>query len=129
MRSILHISTPVRTHPSPSKELRPADMLPAHSACSAVDGPSMAGNQATGTELTAELHRTARDVVAYGLDRIDPERDIRIVLIEAGDRVLPGLPDRSLGQVEVPATALWDAQTQRSLQHFSIGQDSDFPAR
>jgi hypothetical protein len=62
-------------------------------------------------------------VVAYGLDRIDPERDIRIVLIEAGDRVLPGLPDRSLGQVEVPATALWDAQTQRSLQHFSIGQD------
>jgi fumarate hydratase class II len=29
----------------------------------------------------------------------------------------------SLGQVEVPATALWGAQTQRSLQHFSIGQD------
>ncbi len=33
--------------------------------------------QATGTELTAELHRTARDVVAYGLDRVAPERDIR----------------------------------------------------
>jgi fumarate hydratase class II len=29
----------------------------------------------------------------------------------------------SLGQVEVPATTLWGAQTQRSLQHFSIGQD------
>src|SRR4029077_11618089 len=29
----------------------------------------------------------------------------------------------SLGQVEVPATALWGAQTQRSLRHFSIGQD------
>src|ERR1700744_1874709 len=29
----------------------------------------------------------------------------------------------SLGQVEVPATALWGAQTQRSLEHFSIGQD------
>ena len=29
----------------------------------------------------------------------------------------------SLGQVEVPAAALWGAQTQRSLQHFSIGQD------
>jgi fumarate hydratase class II len=29
----------------------------------------------------------------------------------------------SLGQVEVPATALWGAQTQRSPQHFSIGQD------
>jgi fumarate hydratase class II len=29
----------------------------------------------------------------------------------------------SLGQVEVPAAALWGAQTQRSLQHFSIGRD------
>src|SRR6478609_5015527 len=28
-----------------------------------------------------------------------------------------------LGQVEVPAEKLWGAQTQRSLQHFSIGQD------
>ena len=33
-------------------------------------------------------------MVAYGLDRIDPERDIRIVLIEAADRILPGLPER-----------------------------------
>ena len=29
----------------------------------------------------------------------------------------------SLGQVEVPADKLWGAQTQRSLQHFSIGHD------
>ena len=29
----------------------------------------------------------------------------------------------SLGEVEVPADKLWGAQTQRSLQHFSIGQD------
>ena len=28
-----------------------------------------------------------------------------------------------LGQVEVPANMLWGAQTQRSLQHFSIGRD------
>ena len=28
---------------------------------------------ATGTELAAELHRTTRQVVAYGLDRIDVE--------------------------------------------------------
>lgn len=52
------------------------------------------GAGATGTELAAELHRTLREVVGYGLDRIDPQRDIRIVLIEAGDRVLPGLPER-----------------------------------
>ena len=29
----------------------------------------------------------------------------------------------SLGEVEVPADKLWGAQTQRSLQYFSIGQD------
>jgi NADH:ubiquinone reductase (H+-translocating) len=52
------------------------------------------GAGATGTELAAELYRTAREVVAYGLDRIDPQRDIRIVLIEAADRILPGLPER-----------------------------------
>jgi NADH dehydrogenase len=52
------------------------------------------GAGATGTELAAELHRTARAVVAYGLDRIDPEADIRIVLIEAAPRILPGLPER-----------------------------------
>ena len=55
---------------------------------------AIVGAGATGTELAAQLHRTIREVVAYGLDRIDPERDIRIVLIEAADRVLPGLPQR-----------------------------------
>jgi NADH dehydrogenase len=44
--------------------------------------------------LAAELHRTTRELVAYGLDRIDPQRDIRIVLIEGAERILPGLPER-----------------------------------
>jgi NADH:ubiquinone reductase (H+-translocating) len=52
------------------------------------------GAGATGTELAAELHRTAREVVAYGLDRIDPAKDIRITLIEAAERILPALPLR-----------------------------------
>src|SRR5258708_39750105 len=29
----------------------------------------------------------------------------------------------SLGEVKVPADKLWGAQTQRSLEHFSIGKD------
>jgi fumarate hydratase, class II len=29
----------------------------------------------------------------------------------------------SLGEVDVPSAMLWGAQTQRSLEHFSIGQD------
>jgi NADH dehydrogenase len=52
------------------------------------------GAGATGTELSAELHRTARDVIAYGMDKIDAERDLKIVLIEAAPRILPALPER-----------------------------------
>jgi NADH:quinone reductase (non-electrogenic) len=52
------------------------------------------GAGATGTELAAELHRTTRLVVAFGLDRIDPDKDIKITLIEAADRVVPQLPER-----------------------------------
>src|SRR6478672_7043190 len=55
---------------------------------------AIVGAGATGTELAAELHRTTREMVAYGLDRIDPQRDIRIVLIEGAPRVLPGLSER-----------------------------------
>jgi fumarate hydratase class II len=29
----------------------------------------------------------------------------------------------SLGEVDVPSTKLWGAQTQRSLEHFNIGKD------
>jgi NADH dehydrogenase len=52
------------------------------------------GAGATGTELAAELHRTVREVVAYGMTRIAPERDIKIILIEAAPRILPALPER-----------------------------------
>jgi NADH dehydrogenase len=52
------------------------------------------GAGATGVELSAELHHTMRQVVAYGLDRVDPKKDIKVVLIEAGPRVLPALPER-----------------------------------
>jgi NADH dehydrogenase len=58
------------------------------------------GAGATGTELAAELHHTARAIIAYGLDRIDPERDLRIVLIEAADRILPALPPRISGSTQ-----------------------------
>src|SRR5207244_4507879 len=49
---------------------------------------------ATGVELAAELHNTTRELVAYGLDRIDPDRDIKLNVIEAADRILPALPQR-----------------------------------
>jgi len=52
------------------------------------------GAGATGAELSAELHQAARGLVAFGLDKIDPDKDIKITLIEAAPRILPALPDR-----------------------------------
>jgi NADH dehydrogenase len=52
------------------------------------------GAGATGVELAAELNRTTRTLVSYGLDRIDPDKDIRLVLLEASPRILPALPER-----------------------------------
>jgi NADH dehydrogenase len=55
---------------------------------------ALIGAGATGTELAAELHYATRQLVAYGLDRIDPEKDVKLNLIEAAERILPALPER-----------------------------------
>lgn len=52
------------------------------------------GAGATGTELSAELHQTTRNLIAFGLDKIQPDKDIKITLIEAAPRILPALPER-----------------------------------
>ncbi len=52
------------------------------------------GAGATGVELTAELHETTRELYAYGLEKIEPEKNVRLVIIEAAHRILPGLPER-----------------------------------
>ncbi len=59
------------------------------------------GAGATGVELAAELHNTTRELTAYGLDKIEPDKDIRISLIEASDRVLPALPPNLSSSVEL----------------------------
>jgi NADH dehydrogenase len=70
----------------------------AHAEAEALGGGrldvAIIGGGATGTELAAELHRTTRQLVAFGLDQIDAEQDIHIHLIEAADRILPALPER-----------------------------------
>ena len=52
------------------------------------------GAGATGVELAAELHNTTRELAAYGLNKIDADRDIKISIIEASERVLPALPPK-----------------------------------
>lgn len=80
----------IRAH-AQSEALRPAQLQLA-----------VIGAGATGVELVAQLHRTTREVVAFGLDTINPERDIKLHLIEAADRVLPALSPRiSLGAHEL----------------------------
>lgn len=59
------------------------------------------GAGATGVELSAELHNTTRELAAYGLDKINPDRDIRLSIIEASDRVLPALPEKLSTSVDI----------------------------
>jgi len=52
---------------------------------------AIVGAGATGVELSAQLHEVSHLLTAYGLDEVKPT-DVKISIIEAADRVLPGLP-------------------------------------
>jgi NADH:ubiquinone reductase (H+-translocating) len=71
-------------------------------ACVRADGEAAEGNAvhvdiviigagATGVELAAEIRQTTRAHVDYGLDKLDPSKDIRVTLLEAAPRILPQL--------------------------------------
>jgi NADH dehydrogenase len=63
---------------------------------------AIVGAGATGVELAAELHNTIRVLAAYGLRNFDPAKQIRISVVEAGPRILAGLPDHvAEGALEV----------------------------
>ena len=55
---------------------------------------AIVGGGATGVELAAQLHDVTRQFATYGMDNIDPQRHIRITVIEAAKRILPALPER-----------------------------------
>ena len=55
---------------------------------------TIVGAGATGVELAAELHASARVLASFGFDNIHPEKDLQIVLVEAAPRVLSQLPER-----------------------------------
>ncbi len=55
---------------------------------------AIVGGGATGVELAAELHASAKVLANYGFDHIHPEKDLQIVLIEAAPRLLAQLPER-----------------------------------
>jgi len=52
------------------------------------------GGGATGVELSAELHMTTKILSAYGLVNFHPEKDLKIVIVDAAPRLLQMLPER-----------------------------------
>lgn len=68
-----------------------------YAALGDVIGIAIVGAGATGVELAAELHNTIRVLAGYGLAHFNPEKQIQITIVEAGPRILPGLPDHVAG--------------------------------
>ncbi|MDG2951626.1 NAD(P)/FAD-dependent oxidoreductase [Exercitatus varius] len=54
---------------------------------------AIVGGGATGVELSAELFNATQHLSSYGYGKIDAGH-LRVTLIEAGDRLLPALPQR-----------------------------------
>jgi len=52
------------------------------------------GAGATGVELAAEIRQTTRVRAVYGLEHLDPRRDVDLTIVEAAPRILPPLPER-----------------------------------
>ncbi|MBE0483694.1 MAG: NAD(P)/FAD-dependent oxidoreductase [Bacterioplanes sp.] len=68
---------------------------------------AIVGAGATGVELSAELYNTAEVLVSYGLKKLTPA-NLKVSLIEAGDRILPALPPRL------------SASAQHELEHLGV---------
>lgn len=51
------------------------------------------GAGATGVELAAEIRHTTGALATYGLDLLDPRKDIRLTIVEAAPRILPQLSE------------------------------------
>jgi len=57
---------------------------------------AIVGAGATGVELSAELYNSLEQVSSYGFEHINSS-DLKVSLVEAGDKILPALPDRISG--------------------------------
>ena len=80
------------------------------------------GAGATGVELAAEIRQTTRAHAGYGLDHLDPARDIRITLIEASPRILPPLSERvAAAAAELLAKLDVDVRTGQRVTEVAAG--------
>ncbi len=67
---------------------------------------AIVGGGATGVELAAELRHTISQIVHFGFDRIIPDRDITVTVIEAAKRLLPQLPEQLSAAVQKQLNAV-----------------------
>ncbi|WP_448586282.1 NAD(P)/FAD-dependent oxidoreductase [Thermaurantiacus sp.] len=66
---------------------------------------TIVGGGATGVELAAELFNAAAGLRHYGLEVFDESR-LRVTLVEAGDRILPALPEKLAAAAHAELEAL-----------------------
>ncbi len=53
---------------------------------------AIVGAGATGVELAAQLHQVTRQIPQYGFETIEPDRHVRLHILDAGPQILPALP-------------------------------------
>jgi NADH dehydrogenase len=86
----------------------------------AVDGLDIViiGGGATGVELAAELREASGAYAAYGFNRLQVQRDVRITLLEGAPRILAPLPDK----VSASAARLLDERAIRVVTDCRVTQ-------
>jgi NADH dehydrogenase len=77
------------------------------------------GAGATGVELAAEIRQTTRAHAGYGLDKLDPAKDIHLTLLEAAPRILPQLGER-IAKAATELLAKLDVQVRVSERVTSV---------
>lgn len=80
------------------------------------------GGGATGVELSAELHLSASVISSYGLANFHPERDLRIVIVDAAPHLLQMLPERLSQSVAQELHAL-DVEVHTGEKVVEVTQD------
>jgi NADH:ubiquinone reductase (H+-translocating) len=73
--------------------LTTAELRKAHDPAAGVDVVIIGGG-ATGVELAAELREASAVHSRYGFRRLDPNKDVRITLLEGAKRILAPLPEK-----------------------------------
>jgi NADH dehydrogenase len=76
------------------------------------------GGGATGVELAAELREASGVYAAYGFNRLQVQRDVRITLLEGAPRILAPLPER----VSASAARLLDERAIRVVVDCRVTQ-------